>query len=435
MKLHEFTDRLYAMGGIEQEEKRSRRLNEDINSDERLNQIRKELLTLDSSFEIIEDEDWGWIYNDDWVYGDITYVQITYPISDYGMKAFPQNFNVQVVDGDPINSLDRGFDNLSDAIAYAPIQFKKYFLNESLTEARNPENDEVNAAIRRYLDSDKAYIPKKDRDLFDKYGITPDKFPRSLGSRKYIQGSNGDVIGQDLPLNVHPDYDFANAVTKQKLDKGDKEYTTKDWMKWVDPYGDSPVSDNDESRMSSNQFDSLQPYWQEKTAIKDAGRRRKRALQDEEERIQSIKDDTQRTLKYIDDDKARFIKSAKKKAAERKNESLNLNESKQGLVDYFNELMSTFGVKPYEQVDYLLGYMSESELSDAIDDFKEYMDVDDSELEEAIDFAKDDLKQDFLELCKEHNLDKDTAIEALLSMLGKHAMKVLMLNLKKHFNK
>lgn len=378
MKLHEFTDRLYAMGGMEQEEKRSRRLNEDINSDERLNQIRKELLTLDSSFEIIEDKDWGWIYNDDWVYGDITYVQITYPISDYGMKAFPQNFNVQVVDGDPINSLDKGFDNLSDAIDYAPIQFKKYFLNESLTEARNPENDEVNDAIRRYLASDKAYIPKKDRDLFDKYGISPGKFKRQLG--RYMDGPNGGVISADSVDMVHPDYDLAGDLTKKKLDKGDKEYTTKDWMKWVDPYGDSPVSDNDESRMSSNQFDSLQPYWQEKTAIKDAGRRRKRALQDEEERIQSIKDDTQRTLKYIDDDKARFIKSAKKKAAERKNESLNLNESKQGLIDYFNELMSTFGVKPYEQVDYLLGYMSESELLDAIDDFKEYMDIDDEDI-------------------------------------------------------
>ena len=221
MKLHEFTDRLYAMGGIEQEEKRSRRLNEDINSDERLNQIREELLTLDSSFEIIEDKDWGWIYNDDWVYGDITYVQITYPISDYGMKAFPQNFNVQVVDGDPINSLDRGFDNLSDAIDYAPIQFKKYFLNESLTEARNPENDE---------------------------------------------------------------------------------------------------------------------------------------------------------------DKEKAMNSARAKRTAKKNESLNLNESKQGLVDYFYKLTSTFDMDPDEQVDYLLGYMSESELLDAIDDFKEYMDIDDEDI-------------------------------------------------------
>lgn len=419
MKLHEFTDRFYAMGGIDQEEKKNRRLTEDLN----------DIISVTVDFNSDEDD-----------YEVINYIKQKYNIDvvDYDPTDYIENATLRGTKSNIIKYLAteyQGYDSEEEGIDWVEEFYPELF-DESLTEARNPENDEVNAAIRRYLASDKAYIPKKDRDLFDKYGITPDKFPRSLGSRKYIQGSNGDVIGQDLPLNVHPDYDLANAVTKQKLDKGDREVSTKDMMGWYDLFDDGPkVSDNDTSKMSSNQFKSLQPYAQEKELIRDTRRRKNRALQDEEERIKAAKEETERRFKYADEDKERAMKKVRAKRAARKNESLNLNESKQGLIDYFNELMSTFGVKPYDQIDYILGYMSESDLLNAIDDFKEYMDVDDSELDEAVDFAKDDLKQDFLALCKEHNLDKDTAIEALLSMLGKHAMKVLMLNLKKHFDK
>jgi hypothetical protein len=225
MKLYEFVDKLYAMGGIEQEgKKKSRILNEDINSDERLNQIKKELSTLDSSYEIIEDKDWGWIYNDDWIYGDITYVQITYPISEYGMKAFPQNFNVQVVDGDPINSLDRGFDNLSDAINYAPIQFKKYFLDESLnediqmTESLKPEDlvpgEVYNHKTIPYMDKDEAEeYPEEFEEvkaaLVLRKGVycVPRRYElKYVGTENQTPGWNSalifDVMGTELSFNT-----------------------------------------------------------------------------------------------------------------------------------------------------------------------------------------------------------------------------------------
>jgi hypothetical protein len=99
------------------------------------------------------------------------------------------------------------------------------------------------------------------------------------------------------------------------------------------------------------------------------------------------------------------------------------------------------GLEDQDMMNICLDFLDESQIAEIIDELKLMYNLDDEtindyfRIDEAVDFAKDDLKQDFLELCKEYNLDKDTAIEALLSMLGKHAMKVLMLNLKKHFNK
>lgn len=127
------------------------------------------------------------------------------------------------------------------------------------------------------------------------------------------------------------------------------------------------------------------------------------------------------------------MKKARAKRAARKDESLNESayDMRDGdLRDEFYSLID--GMDPAEIVDMMYWYLDDYALEDMIKDIKG---TDASDLDEAVDFAKDDLKQDFLALCKEHNLDKDTAIEALLSMLGKHAMKVLMLNLKKHFDK
>ena len=326
MKLHEFTDRLYAMGGIEKEGKRSRILNESLNGDidESLIEAVTNAVKIECAVEPFnkcfiadgfdwEDSDTLWTAP-----GDIDNARL---FDEYNWEEELQEILDECTDG--------SF-TVDDFIVHDHFE-------ESLTEARNPENDEVNAAIKRYLASDKAYIPKKDRDLFDRYGITPGKFQRKLG--RYMDGSNGEVISADYVDMVHPDYDLAGDLTKKKPDKGDKEYPTKDWMGWRDYWGDRPISKNDDSTISPNQFKSLQPYASEKEAIWDAKRRRDRALQDEKERIQDIKDQTQRTLGYINDDKAKYMKLAKEKAAERhkarQNESLGLNETG-GIPGYSN---------------------------------------------------------------------------------------------------
>ena len=197
------------------------------------------------------------------------------------------------------NLLDyMGVENASDMnwdIDMAPIA-----IYESLTEARNPENDEINAAIKRYLSSDKAYIPKKDRELFDKYGITPGKFSRKYGSEKYLHGSNDRVIGQDFLYNVHQDYDFANLLTKEQIDGADKEIPSKDMLRYRYMFGGGPIaSENDDSVVSNNQFDSLQPYASEKEQIKAIQDRRNKALRDEEEKIKAIKKDADRDKEDI----------------------------------------------------------------------------------------------------------------------------------------
>ena len=60
-----------------------------------------------------------------------------------------------------------------------------------------------------------------------------------------------------------------------------------------------------------------------------------------------------------------------------RNESLDLNESKQGLVDYFYDLVYNIGMDTSKQVDHLLSYINESDLLEAIDDLKAYMGIED----------------------------------------------------------
>ena len=57
-------------------------------------------------------------------------------------------------------------------------------------------------------------------------------------------------------------------------------------------------------------------------------------------------------------------------------ESMELNESKDGLIDYFYRMVNDWDIDYKEQVDYLLTYINESDLAEAIDDFKDYMGID-----------------------------------------------------------
>lgn len=74
MKLHEFTDRFYAMGGIEQEEKRSRRLNESLNEsayDMRDGDLRDEFYSLIDGMDPAEIVDMMYWYLDDYALEDM----------------------------------------------------------------------------------------------------------------------------------------------------------------------------------------------------------------------------------------------------------------------------------------------------------------------------------------------------------------------------
>lgn len=375
MKLHEFTDRLYAMGDIEQKEKR-RILTEGDTSGWgsyepqhpvvakcKLEPYKNWYVTLKNVEVYPEDCE---IFTRD--------IEEAYVfISDYWENELQEILDEYTVGYTTDDFVPIWYDSTLEPY------LDKNRKNESLTEARNPENDEVNAAIRRYLASEKDYIPKKDKDLFDKYGIVPGKLGRGKNKEKYMDGPNGDMAVDGI--DYHPDYDIANSITKQKLDNRDKEVSTKDMMSWYDLFGDGPkVSDNDTSKMSSNQFKSLQPYAQEKELIRDTRRRKNRALQDEEERIKAAKEETERRFKYADEDKEKAMNSVRAKRAARKNESLNLNESKQGLIDHLYEIINHAGITNEEIVDMLLGFMDESQLVEVIDELKLMCDIDDEDI-------------------------------------------------------
>lgn len=256
-----------------------------------------------------------------------------------------------------------------------------------LAEARNPENDEVNAAIKRYLSSDKAYIPKKDKELFNKYGITPDKLSKKFGSQKIVTGAGGrngsTVISTDTMLNLHPDYDYANSLTKKKLSGGDIEQPTNDMRYYVNILNQRPDTrtPEDTSKMSWNQLKSLQPYIDEKSRIINSNEDIKRAKQREAEQIEQIKQDTQRQISYKQKDKDDTMRRAKlKHNAHNKNESLSLKESMFG-YSRINEIIDFLADIGYDDEDeacalflsVLLNFVTEDQVNQAIEEVTDYV--------------------------------------------------------------
>ena len=216
---------------------------------------------------------------------------------------------------------------------YAYLNYD-YRFKESLAEARNPENDEINAAIRRYLSSNKAYIPKKDQELFAKYDIHPGKtFPwrgSSKNPRAVWGKGGGSGYGEKISANTlpnHPDYDIANKLTKKKLGGDDIEKPTND-IKYYNAGGKrDTINPKDTSKMSWNQFDALQPYHDVKADVLSTNNNIKRAKEREAERINQIKQDTQSTIDWNQSYKDKAMAYAKAKHADKKkNESL-LKES------------------------------------------------------------------------------------------------------------
>ena len=103
-------------------------------------------------------------------------------------------------------------------------------LNESLTEARNPENDEVNAIIRKWANSDRNRLSKKDKEILDKNGIslkdedsaTKQHVPKEMKkyySGKRMVGSNPQIrmgLTKNAVKSKHDDFDSANYLNKER---------------------------------------------------------------------------------------------------------------------------------------------------------------------------------------------------------------------------
>lgn len=112
-----------------------------------------------------------------------------------------------------------------------------------LAEARNPENDEVNAAIRKWANSDRNRLSKKDQETLGKYGISLEdedsalkqhvpKEVKKYYSGKRMVGSNPQIrtgLTKNAVKSKHDDFDSANYLNKER--KTDSETHRKNIFK------------------------------------------------------------------------------------------------------------------------------------------------------------------------------------------------------------
>lgn len=99
-----------------------------------------------------------------------------------------------------------------------------------LDEARNPENDEVNTVIRKWANSDRNRLSKKDQKTLDKYGISlkdedsalKQHVPKEMKkyySGKRMVGSNPQIqigLTKNAVKSKHDDFDSANYLNKKR---------------------------------------------------------------------------------------------------------------------------------------------------------------------------------------------------------------------------
>ena len=218
--------------------------------------------------------------------------------------------------------------------------------DESLTEAANPENAEVNAVLRKWANSDRNRISKRDQKVLDDAGIKlkTNKYdaPHKYAVHKDNEGDILDLHRMDKRhiKNTHPDHDLANdlATTGRHWSNRDRYNKNKDpnfpWRN--DAYREETPEESKALRPYSDEYKSLKrqvsnsegyPYWH-------AGAERD-----------------------LDDFRA--------KMAARKNESL--NESNFEFGDYRDEFYSLIdGMDPVDVVDMMVSYMNEYDMDDLI---------------------------------------------------------------------
>lgn len=184
-----------------------------------------------------------------------------------------------------------------------------------LAEARNPENDEVNAALRKWADGGK--LTGKEKAMIKDRNITLPN--RRMGEP--VRGADNRWMYRHQMQTAHPDADLANALEKPRLADDDREqsvfYGETNYIpkpKYITPpqaYHNKLArgSESQSGKMSYNQFKSLQPYTKEKISINDAkedARLAQQAMDWEDERLAYAKDGmayAQKRIKEIQDNK------------------------------------------------------------------------------------------------------------------------------------
>lgn len=209
-----------------------------------------------------------------------------------------QKYNIDVVDYDPTDYIEnavlrgkksniikylateyQGYDSEEEGIDWVKDFYPELF-DESLTEARNPENAEVNAVLRKWANSDRNRISKHDQKVLDDAGITlkTDKYdaPHKYAVHKDNESDIIDLHRMDKHhiKNTHPDHDLANdlATTGRHWSNKDRYNKNKDpnfpWRD--DAYRSETPEESKALRPYSDEYKSLKrqakdsegyPYW------------------------------------------------------------------------------------------------------------------------------------------------------------------------------
>lgn len=188
-------------------------------------------------------------------------------------------------------------DSFYDYILQTLNRFITEDKDESLTEARNPENDEVNATIRKWANNGR--LSKKDKEILDKNGLFTKSnykyWPSDGRTKAMTSASTRRQLTKGDINNTHPDYDLAGNLNKKKLGSEDIEsdLSGQALRTGVFSYDDSMGQRKDNGyKVSRNQLRSLQPYAHEKHDIKRAKEDRdyySRGLKSAEDRLSNIK--------------------------------------------------------------------------------------------------------------------------------------------------
>lgn len=246
------------------------------------------------------------------------------------------------------DELIKEYGSKEDAEEFYPELFDDY-----LNEARNPENDEVNAILKNKIG--KAKLTKKEQEILDKYGITRDEDGDWVGpnGKRMWKRSGKSVYGPTAPGKYHKsrswelgnqggypknpqhkdsydEVDFANYLTKEPTDfnysqpyrgraVNNEPYETPDMGKANRPY-------SDDYKIAKRDRDYNQRWADDKNVMSDdeiekETDRYRKTLKKYQQRDQRAKDELQgkadEKQKEIDD----IIARAKEK--HQKNESLN----------------------------------------------------------------------------------------------------------------
>ena len=329
MKLNEFTDRLYAMGGIKPDSS-NKILNEDINNDQvivlddlevsieedetpktvvdELKRFGIKVLSIDkndSPFTLWLKvrgtkidfrnlfKSWHWEEDAKEIYPEVYDESLTEAKSLSQMKDYNPSMNdLHIRDKKLTNILDENgiFEEVIDGAVYdvsrktalkienvltnAGYAFDtishddmyNIYINESLTEARNPENDEINYILKKWANGKR--LSKIEKRLLLDRGYDDTIMYQSI----YNRSTDRDLTRDDIK-KLHSDADIAGILDKPKPSRLDKEEPVTIDTNTFKRRGHAAMTDKhgkpDGSKLSYNQFKSLQPYASEKSRIYD----------------------------------------------------------------------------------------------------------------------------------------------------------------------